>query len=363
MARDIFSKLKKYTGSEISQDENYATEALATMLAEFPQYKQYLGRTLFNIDISPDAFVKTQEGFQTTRLGRAVPDLTIEDDKIYLIIEVKISAGINQYKSRDELDEDIYNQIQKYEDCIGLPDNKKIAVFILSQHSPKLKKNVYKYYNPNENNVRWSDLYSKTHEYHAQLKDLTPEKYLLGHFIKFLKEENMAGFQGFTLQNLADVSRLAELASILSSHRELIKTRIKIEGLRAREENLVYDRDGVFYRWSGNDKVGVFIGVWYSDEIYHFKFASGSGPRAMVFVEIPPNNPIRKRVLESEAYKKAGNTFGQKNVGYQILLKSKPLTEFLGTENQVATLLSFYSESIEELRQSGLITQITSLKP
>ncbi len=363
MARDIFSKLKKYSGSEISQDENYATEALTAMLSEFPQYKQYLAKVLFNIDISPDALVKTQEGFKTNRLGRAVLDLVIEDEEIYLIIEVKISAGINQYKSQDELDDDIYDQVQKYEDCIGLPEDKKVTIFILSQHSPRLKKSSYKYYNPSQNNVRWSDLYRKTREYYGQLKDLTPEKYMLEHFIEFVKEENMAGFQGFTIQNLADVSRLAELASILGSHRELTKARIRIEGLRAREENLVYDRDGIFYKWSGNDKVGVFVGLWYSDKIYHFKFPSESGPRAMVFVEIPPNSPIRKRILESEAYSKAGNTFDQKNVGYQVLLKSRPLTGFLDSEDQAAGLLSFYEESVEQLRQSGLITQITSLKP
>jgi hypothetical protein len=350
MARDIFSKLKKYSGGEISQDENYATEALAAMFSEFPQYKQYLVDVLFKIDISPDALVKTQESFQTRRFGRAVLDLIIEDDKSYLIVEVKISAGINQYRSQEELDNELYDQIQKYEDCIGLPEEKKIAIFVLSQYSPHLKKSSYRWYNPSQNNIRWSDLFRKTREYHAQLKDLTPEKYLLENFIKFLKEENMAGFQGFTLQNLADVSR------------ELIKAKITIEGFTAKAENLIYDRDGIFYKWRGNDKVGVFIGLWYSDEIYRFKFPSEAGPRAMVFVEIPPNNPIRKRILQSEAYSKAGNTFGQKNVGYQVLLKSKPLTEFLGSEDQVTRLLLFYEESVEELRQSGIITQILSLK-
>jgi hypothetical protein len=363
MARDIFSKLKKYAGSEISQDENYATEALAAMLLEFPWYKQYLVKTLFNIDISPDAQVKTQEGFSTNKLGRAILDLVLEDNETYLIVEAKISAGINQYKSQDELDGEIYDQVQKYEDCIGLPENKRVTIFILSQHSPKVKGSSYRYYNPGQNDVRWSDLYRITREYHAQLKDLTPEKYLFDHFIKFLKEENVAGFQGFTLQTLADMSRLAEVASILSSHRDLIKARIKIEGLRAKEENLIYGRDGVFYKWSGNEKVGIFVGLWYSDEIYHFKFPSVSGPQAMVFLEIPPNNPIRKRVLESEAYRKAGNSFGQKNVGYQVLLKSRPLTEFLGAEDQVGTLLSFYQESIEQLRQSEILNQIILLKP
>ena len=362
MTIDIFSKLKRYAGTEISQDENYATEALAAMLSEFPQYKQYLLKALLNIDISPDALVKTQETFQTNKFQRAVLDLVIQDNDVFLIIEVKISADINQYTSQGELDSEIYDQIQKYEDCIGLPEDKKIEVFILSQHSPKLKKATYKYYNPNENNIRWADLYKKTREYHSRLKDSTPEEYMLGHFITFLKEENMAGFQGFTLRDLADVSRLAELASILGSHRELIRTRIKIENFRAKEENLVYKRDGIFFRWPGNDKVGIFIGLWYSDDIYHFKFPPENGPRAMIFLEIPPNNPIRKQVLESEPYRKAGNTFGQKNVGYQILLKSKPLTEFLSTEDQVTALLSFYQDGVEELRKSGLIDQILSLK-
>jgi hypothetical protein len=40
----------------------------------------------------------------------------------------------------------------------------------------------------------------------------------------------MAGFQGFTLKDLADMSRLTELTEVVSQHRELIKTRIKAKG-------------------------------------------------------------------------------------------------------------------------------------
>ena len=69
MARDIFSKLKKYSGSEISQGENYATEALAAMLSEFPQYKQYLAKVLFNIDISPDARRLSDQYIWKSNLG------------------------------------------------------------------------------------------------------------------------------------------------------------------------------------------------------------------------------------------------------------------------------------------------------
>ena len=36
MARDIFSKLKKYAGSEISQDENYTT--VGTSIFSFENY-------------------------------------------------------------------------------------------------------------------------------------------------------------------------------------------------------------------------------------------------------------------------------------------------------------------------------------
>jgi hypothetical protein len=273
---------------------------------------------------------------------------------------VKIGAGINIYKPQDELDDYIYDQIQKYEDCIGLPVDKIISIFTLTQDIPKTKNARYRYYKQGINNIRWYEIYRLTNQYHLKLQDNTCEKCLLDHYIRFLKEENMAGFQGFTLRDLAEMSRLVELTGMLEQHRKLIKSRIKITGLKESEEHLSWDRDGIFYKSSSKGKIGIFIGLWFSDEIYDFKVPQENGPRAVVFLEIPPQNPIRNKVLKSDAYRKAGNVFDQKNVGYQILLRSKPLIDFLGKEDQVSALLYFYQESTDTLQQSGIIDLILS---
>lgn len=364
MARSIFSRLKKYASSETSKDENYATETLAALLSELPNYRRYLVEKLFSIHISDLALVKTQEHYQTNKFGSAILDLVVEDDDNFIIVEVKIDTGINIYKSQDETDMEIYDQLQKYEDCIGLPGNKRISIFTLTQHMlSSIRSAKYRYYSSDSGNIKWHELYRATRDYALRLKDHTPEKYLLEHYIQFLKEDNMAGFQGFTLQNLTDMSRLTELSDRLDHHRELIKARIKIKGFKGSEENMMWDRDGIFYKWSGIGKVGVFVGLWYSDMIYDFKFPQESGPRAMVFLEIPPKNPIRKQILESEGFKKASKTYDQKNVGYQVLLKSRCLTDFLGQEDQVGALLSFYQERVDELRNSGILDEIISWKP
>ena len=189
--------------------------------------------------------------------------MVVEDDDNFIIVEVKIDAGINIYKSQDETDMEIYDQLQKYEDCIGLPGNKRISIFTLTQHMlSSIRSAKYRYYSSDSGNIKWHELYRATRDYALRLKDHTPEKYLLEHYIQFLKEENMAGFQGFTLQNLTDMSRLTELSDRLDHHRELIKARIKIKGFKGSEENMMWDRDGIFYKWSGIGKVGVFVGLW-----------------------------------------------------------------------------------------------------
>jgi hypothetical protein len=362
MARSLFTRLKKYVGAEISQDENHATELLASLLYELPAYRHHLLNELFRILIAEEVTIKTQQSYQTRRFGRAILDLVIEDSEHFVMIEVKVGAGINIYQAQDEIDEDIYDQIQKYEDCIGLPEGKEISIFTLTQHTPRIRHPEHRYYKADTHNIRWHELYRITNRYYLKLTGNTPEKYLLEQYTRFLKEENMAGFQGFTLKDLADMSRLTELTEMLRQHRELIKTRIKVEGFKENEEHLSWDRDGVFYKWRGPGKVGVFVGLWFSDEGYHFKFPCESGPRAMVFLEIPPQNPIRNQVIESEAYAKAGSTFGRQNVGYQILLVSSALTDFLSKEDQAGALLSFYQERVDELRNSGILDEIISWK-
>jgi len=363
MARSLFTRLKKYVGAEISQDENYATELLANLLYELPAYRHYLLNELFRIPIAEEVTIKTQQSYQTKRFSRAILDLVIEDSEHFIMVEVKVGAGINIYQAHDEIDEDIYDQIQKYEDCIGLPDEKDIFIFTLTQHTPKVMCTEHRYYDADANNIRWHELYKITNQYYLKLKGDTAEKYLLEQYTRFLKEENMAGFQGFTLKDLADMSRLNELIEMLKQHRELIKTTIKIQGFKENEERLVWDRDGIFYKWRKPSKVGVFVGIWFSDEIYHFKFPRESGPRAMVFLEIPPQNPIRNQVIASQAYVKACSAFNQQNIGFQILLTSKPLTDFLNREDQVGALLAFYQESVAELKKSGILDLILSAKP
>jgi len=363
MARSLFTRLKKYVGTMISQDENYATELLANLLYELPAYRHHLLNELFRIPIAEEVTIKTQQCYQTKRFGRAILDLVIEDSERFIMIEVKVGAGINVYQAHNEIDEDIYDQIQKYEDCIGLPEGKEISIFTLTQHTPRIMHAKHRYYKADTHNIRWHELYRITNQYYLKLKGDTTEKYLLEQYTRFLKEENMAGFQGFTLKDLADMSRLTELTEMLRQHRELIRTRIRIEGFKGSDEHLLWDRDGVFYKWRGPSKVGVFVGLWFSDEIYHFKFPWESGPRAMVFLEIPPQNTIRNQVVESEAYAKAGSAFGRQNVGYQILLTSKPLTDFLSKEDQIGALMAFYQDSVSELKKSGILDLISSAKP
>jgi len=313
MATSIFSRLKRYASSDSSKDENYATEALATLLSELPGYRQHLTQNLFGIETSDSASVKTQEHYQTNKYGSAILDLVVEDEDNLIIIEAKIDADINVYRPQDEIDAEVCDQLQKYEDCIGLPESKKISIFTLTQHRPKIRSAKYRYYNCGSGNIRWHELHRATRGYALSLEERTPERYLLEHYIQFMKEENMAGFQGFMLQDLAEIPRLIELTERLKHHRELIKAKIKVDRFKGSDEamKVEWGRDGVFYKWSEPEKVGIFIGLWFSDDIYEFKFSQQAGPHVMVFLEIPPKHPIRKQILGSEAFKQASKTFAK----------------------------------------------------
>jgi hypothetical protein len=271
------------------------------------------------------------------------------------MVEVKVESGLNYY----EVDQETYNQIAKYEDCEGLPD--KSSIFTLSKYPLSLKSSSYKYFKPETNQKLWRNLYAVTYKYYCSLETLTPEKYLLGKFADYLKEEGMAGFQGFKIDHLADLSRQPELGDVCAEHRRTILENIDISGFEGKEDTS-WDRDGVYYRCvqEGRSRVAVFVGLWLSPRYYHIEFPLETGPQVMVFVEVPPKHELRDQLLSSKAYREASKKFTQpkQNLGFQVLLRHKPLAEFLGSKDQVNSLLEFYRESIHYLEESGLLNEI-----
>lgn len=357
MARNLFSKLKRYSGGIISQDENYATEALATLLDEFPSVRMFLIRELFHIPGELEAIVRTQVPYETKRFGRAIIDLVIEDRSNLIMVEVKVESGLNYY----EVDQETYNQIAKYEDCEGLPLDKEIYIFVLSKYPMYLESSDYKYFKLDSNPILWRTLYTTADRYCRSLAADTPEKYLLAKFTDYLKEEGMAGFQGFKIDHLADLSRQPELGDVCAEHRRTILENIDISGFEGKEDTS-WDRDGVYYRCvqEGRSRVAVFVGLWLSPRYYHIEFPLETGPQVMVFVEVPPKHELRDQLLSSKAYREASKKFTQpkQNLGFQVLLRHKPLAEFLGSKDQVNSLLEFYRESIHYLEESGLLNEI-----
>ncbi|MFC1968472.1 hypothetical protein ACFLVX_03680 [Chloroflexota bacterium] len=130
--------IKKYAGTEITQNENYSTELLAGLLNQLPNYRQFILNELYLVTLTEGVVVKTQDTYQTQRFGKAILDLTIEDNAHFIITEVKVDSRINIYQSQDDLDKEVYDQIQKYEDCIGLPEHKNILIFTITKHPVKI---------------------------------------------------------------------------------------------------------------------------------------------------------------------------------------------------------------------------------
>jgi hypothetical protein len=360
MARNLFLQLKKYSGGAISQDENYVTEALATLLEEFPSFRTYLVRELCNIELEPEATVRTQVIYETGQLGlgRAILDLVIEDTSNFIIIEVKVESGLNYYEAVEGGDQVVYSQITKYENCEGLPTNKSISIFTLSKYPLHVKAVDYHYF---KHEVLWRTLFAKMEDYHRTLASETPEKYLLGKFMCFLKEEGMAGFQGFKIDHLPDLAHRAEINAVCEEHRRLIKDNITMTDFRGKDQ-VAYGRDGIIYEWEHDKDVKIFVGLWLSDELYYFKFRRQGGPQVMVFFELPPKHKLRSVLLSSEAYAKVSKEFARQKDGWQILLRRRPLIEFLDSDDQGESLLEFYRESIDDLQQSGLLAELAGHK-
>jgi hypothetical protein len=363
MARNLFSQLKRYSGGIISQDENYATEALATLLDEFPSFRMFLIRELFNIETEPEAIVRTQVSYDTKRFGRAILDLVIEDNSYFITVEVKVESGLNIYESNEEVEQETYNQtydqIAKYEDCQGFPD-KSPSIFTLSKYPLPLKSSSYKYFKPEANQKLWRDLYAVTYKYYCSLETLTPEKYLLGKFTDYLKEEGMAGFQGFKIDHLANLSRRAETDDICSDFRALILQNISIAGFKGRDQT-AHDRDGILYTPENKKDlpyVGIFVGLWLSDEQTYLKFSRETGPQVQVTVGTEPRGQFREKLLSSQAYERVSGEFRRQSPGWRILLRHRPLVDFIGSNEQAGSLLEFYRESIRDLEESGLLDEI-----
>lgn len=358
MTRNLFLQLKKYSGRAISQAENYATEALATLLEEFPSFRASLLRGLFDIEIMPEASVRTQVAYETKSFGRAILDLLLEDDRNFVVVEVKVESGLNYYEAREEIewvteeiDQEAYDQIKKYEDCLGFPANKNISLFTLSKYPLNLETSDYRYF---RGEVLWRSLFAKTQDYYNLLSSPTPEKYLLGKFMGYLKEGGMAGFQGFKIDHVADMSRRVELDAVCADHRSLVLDNIVVPAFKARVQ-VAYQRDGIVYEWHHDKSVKIFAGLWLSDEPYYFKFPRETGPQVMVFFELPPGHKLRSSLTSSEAYAKVSNEFGRQKDGWQLLLRCRPLIEFLGSEDQGKLLLDFYRDSISHLQQCGFL--------
>lgn len=357
MTTNIFLRLRKYSGGMIPQDENYVTEALATLLEEFPSFRVSLIRDLFGTETWLEASVKTQAAYETKRFGRAVLDLVIEDKDNFIVVEVKVESGLNYYESREEIDRDTYDQIAKYEDCVGFPPHKRISLFVLSKYPLNLGDFNYRYFKPDSNQLLWKTLFAEGDKYCRSLVSDTPEKYMLGKFLDYLKEEGMAGFQKFKIDHLADLSRRAEVDAVCADHRSMISENITIPNFKARDQ-VAYNRDGVLYELVRDRSIKVFAGLWLSDEGYYFKFPPETGPQVMVFLELPPKHKLRSSLMSSEAYGRVSNEFGRQEDGYQILLRRRPLIDFLRSSDQSNALLDFYRESVAELQQSGLLAEL-----
>lgn len=352
---NIFSMLKKYPTTDKQQrDENFVSQCLAVLLTEFPKYKTYLVDKLLKIQIEADGSVRREEEY-TTKIGgkKARLDLVLEDKNNFIMIEVKVRSSENLYEGDDK---EILGQIELYENIKGLPTNKAISIFLLTLVQIEAHKTAYIYYNPAENNKLWYELANITKEYSASTSDGSAEKYLLNAFYGFLKEERMTGFQGFN----QDIREMENMVNSLAEHRNLIKHEIghKLKGYDPMEQKLVYGRDGIFFKIQKGQNIGIFVGIWYSDRDYVFKFDSANGPQLMVFVEIPPNHPQWGKFIDSAPYNKASALFKKEKRKYQLLLAHEDLAKFLSSNNQTDSIVSFYSDCVDALIESGVIDEL-----
>jgi len=362
MTTNPFLRLKKYAGSMISQDENYATEALAMLLDGFPSFRSRLVSALFGQEIELAARVRTQVAYETRRFGRAILDLVIEDSGNFIAVEIKVEAGLNYYAgvSDTEPDQITYDQIAKYEDCKGLPTDKKISFFTLSKYPLNLEDASYKYFKPGSNQLLWRQVFIEITNYSCSLTVETPEKYLLNKFTQYLKEERMAGFQRFKIDDIANLSQRLEVDAVCADHRSLIMDNIILPDFKSNNQKAAYNRDGVVYEWKHDKGIKIFAGLWLSDEGYYFKFPRETGPQVMVFFELPPKHALRSSILSSQELTRVSKEFGREKDGWQILLRRRPLIEFMASDDQAKSLLNFYLESINDIQRSGLLQLLKS---
>ena len=183
------------TENRISE-EDFFTEVLGFLLQHsllentnlFQSFCKLISINVLSQDIS-ESIIKAQEEFSTTNSKRAIPDLTIKFPHLFVFIEVKISAELNQYaideadKNKNE-EKETYNQIEKYHRII-LPGGYTKKIVLLTLY-PKHFKN--KTQDLIHKHILWQEIYRMLRNYCS----INPvEKFLKNQFLKLMEENNM----------------------------------------------------------------------------------------------------------------------------------------------------------------------------
>lgn len=185
MSNNFFSNAYKYRETQdTSQLENFTTEAfvfiLRYLIVEYPDLALDILALFGFLEIKKSDLEKihvdTQQRFSPPedfsdvnkipqKQQYAIPDITIwmnPDELIF--IEVKVDAGLNEYKSKNGK---TINQVDFYKNIKDCKD-----VYVLSKH----------YIDIENNNIRWFTIYEK-------LKN--NKSFIIKEFLSFLKENGM----------------------------------------------------------------------------------------------------------------------------------------------------------------------------
>jgi len=349
---DLFTRLRRYAHAENAAEENYLTEILGYLLSEFPNYRKRLMTCLLEIDIAEDATVETQVGWPTSSYGKAILDLVVQDASHFVMIEVKVEAGLNEYEFMGQN----VDQLQKYEDCSGLPEGKVSSIHTLTKHPINSTSSRSLPFSEH----RWFDVFQTTEQYVREKIVANAEEHLLKKFLIYLEVHDMAGFRGFSGADLEVLSNKSHLDSVMDSMASAILATIPIPSFTGKHQS-AHGRDGVIFEFDRGPAIKIFVGLWISDQAYQFKFDRQSGPQVMAFVEIPPNHKWRPELERSNAFNTLLRAFDRQPRGYQALLKHCPLNDFIDNEDQSTRLLNYWSEAVSVISEAGLVDKLEEL--
>jgi len=324
-------RLYRKNGASATPEEDFCTECLAGILRSDSNLLKDFIQDILKIDSDSRFKVTTQRTFYTKEEGeQGRLDLVLESQEELCFVEIKVRSG----EGPDQLKK--YSQILR-EQNDTITTYLRYCTLYIEEKEPL----------ENFEQFRWADIAKF-------LAKRTKHDKLIHEFYNFLKENNMAGNERFSHEDLVGLKVYGEIAQKVNEVFNLIKPKLEnfgivSGGLNASSHIMGHNRLALLCKGvlqDSNSEVLVsfdFIGMKFDDEpvVSVQLFVHRKNSFYQNFVE------IAKMQYQNEKYK-SKDILSTNEYGAHIRYE-KPLALFFSEEEQLQMISKWIEERLDEI--------------